>query len=244
MKLKNKLAVLCVTGFALLLISTAALADLPAVHNGPPSPEMMKEMLANPWSVEFITADGQYSRIAGYPSKEACEAAIPKVLREQGGYNGHCVYDDWSSGRIIGSQDPDWDGRDYWFVEFHAVDGRYSREGGYHSKEACDAAIPKVLQKEGGYNGHCIERKDGHFIGSQDPAWAGRDQWAPWAPWVIEFNAMDGKYRRIGVGFPSKDACESAIPFQVRMQGGNNGHCIQFKDGDYVGSHDPALAGK
>ena len=225
---------------ALCLLSTAAFADLPAVHNGPPSPEMMKEMLANPWLIEFIGYMGEWTRINGYPTKAACEADIAKQPKGWGG-DGHCVYNDWSSGRIIGSQDPVWDGRDYWFVEFHPIDGGYSRKGGYHSKEACEAQITKVLQKERGYNGRCIERKDGHFIGSQDPAWAGRDHWAPW---VIEFNAVDGKYRRIGVGFPSKDACESAIPFQVRMQGGNNGHCIQFKDGDYVGSQDPALAGK
>jgi len=62
----------------LCLISTAALADPPKVFTGPPCPEMMKRMLANPWDVEFITSDGKYSRIAGYPSKETCEAAIPR----------------------------------------------------------------------------------------------------------------------------------------------------------------------
>jgi hypothetical protein len=240
MKPRIRLAVSCVTGFALLLCTAALADDALTVHNGPPSPEMMKDMINNPWAVEFIGMMGKWSRIGGWPTRAACEVAIRDLPKGQGG-DGHCVYNDWSSGRIIGSQDPAWDGRDYWFVEFHAVDGRYSREGGYHSKEACEAAIPKVLQKDRGYNGHCIERKDGHFIGSQDPAWAGSDRWDQW---VIEFNAVDGKYRRIGVGFPSKDACESAIPFQLRMQGGNNGHCIQFKDGDYVGSQDPAFAGK
>jgi hypothetical protein len=154
----------------LCLLSTAALA-------GPPSPEMMKDMINNPWAVEFIGMMGQWSRIGGWPTRAACEAAIQDLPMGQGG-DGHCVYNDWSSGRIIGSQ---------------------------------------------------------------DPAWAGSYRWDQW---VIEFNAVDGKYRRVGVGFSSKAACESAIPFQLRMQGGYNGHCIEFKDGHYVGSHDPAWAEK
>jgi hypothetical protein len=46
---------------------------------------------ANPWTVEFTTTDGRYGRMLGYPSKEAGEAAKPRVLKEQGGYNGHCI---------------------------------------------------------------------------------------------------------------------------------------------------------
>jgi hypothetical protein len=34
--------------------------------------------------------------------------------------------------------------------------------------------MPKELEHQRGDNGHCIEWKDGHFIGSQDPAWAGK----------------------------------------------------------------------
>jgi hypothetical protein len=68
-------------------------------------------------------------------------------------------------------------------MEFTREDGKYSRLGAYPSKEACEAAIPNELQKQKGYNGHCIEFKaghregskwiEGHFIGSQDPALAG-----------------------------------------------------------------------
>jgi hypothetical protein len=136
---------------------------------------MMEHMRANPWDVEFITPDGKYSRIAGYPSKETCEAAIPQVLREQSGFNGHCVYMEWGTGRIIGSQDPAWSGSDQWVLEFNAVDGKYKRIGfGYPSKEVCEGAIPVELRIQGGYNGHCIEFKDGHYLGSHDPAWAGK----------------------------------------------------------------------
>ena len=61
-----------------------------------------------------------------------------------------------------------------WVVEFTTVDGQYSRAPGYPSKEACEAAIPRVLQEQNGYNGHCIKWKDDHFIGSWDPALAGK----------------------------------------------------------------------
>jgi hypothetical protein len=64
----------------LCLLSTASLADQPSppqqqpppqrrVTNGPPSPEMMKHMLANPWVVEFIEMMGKWSRIGGHHGK-------------------------------------------------------------------------------------------------------------------------------------------------------------------------------
>jgi hypothetical protein len=43
------------------------------------------------WAVEYTQKDGSYSRRIGYVSKEACEAAIPKVLKEVNAYNGHCI---------------------------------------------------------------------------------------------------------------------------------------------------------
>jgi hypothetical protein len=58
--------------------------------------------------VEFITTDGQFSRMLGYPTREACEAAIPAVLKEQGGFNGHCIEWDSKSATFKGSQDPAW----------------------------------------------------------------------------------------------------------------------------------------
>ena len=167
----------------LCLLSTVALAAPPKdspklkIFTGPPTPEMVKDMRENPWDVEFITQDGKYSRIAGYPSKETCEAAIPQVLREQSGFNGHCVYMEWGTGRIIGSQDPGWSLSDQWVVEFNAVDGKYNRIGvGFPSKEACEAAIPFQLRMhtQGGYNGRCIELKEGNYMGSHDPVWAGK----------------------------------------------------------------------
>ena len=62
-----------------------------------------------------------------------------------------------------------------WIVEFVMSNGSYSREGGYADKDSCTAAIPAVLAKQGGYNGHCIQYIRGHLIGSQDPVWAGRN---------------------------------------------------------------------
>ena len=166
----------------LCLLSTPALADPPAetlkpTFHGSPTPEMVKHMRENPWAVEFIGYMGQWSRIGGYPSKAACEAAIREELPMGQGGDGHCVYMEWSTGSIIGSQDPVWSLSDQWVVEFNAVDGKYSRVGvGYPSKEACEAAIPFQLRMhtQGGYNGHCIALRDGHYVGSRDPAWAGK----------------------------------------------------------------------
>jgi hypothetical protein len=62
------------------------------------------------------------------------------------------------------------DTSDGWVAEFILVDGSYTRYGHYVSKDACEAALPGLLKQYGGYNGHCIELKDFHFIGSQDPA--------------------------------------------------------------------------
>jgi len=155
----------------LCILSTSALGH-------PPPPEPAEEMLRNPWVVEFVFGLGPhrpgYSRINGYPTKAACEAAI-RTLPPGGGGDGHCVYMEWGTNRIIGSQDPDWSGKDQWVIEFNAVDGKYRRHGdAYPSKEECEAAIPFQLRMQGGYNGHCIEFKDGHYVGSHDPAWAGK----------------------------------------------------------------------
>jgi hypothetical protein len=66
--------------------------------------------------------------------------------------------------------------KDGWVVELE-VDfpgQKYTREGVYPSKEACEAAISAVQRKK--FNGHCIEfkAKEGRFIGSHDPALAGK----------------------------------------------------------------------
>ena len=81
--------------FALCLLSTAALAHKP-------SPEALQDH----WVVEFITTDGQFSRMRGYPTREACEAAIPAVLKEQGGFNGHCIESDSKSATFKGHKIP------------------------------------------------------------------------------------------------------------------------------------------
>ena len=60
------------------LLSTAALAHKVSLETG--------------WLLEFTTTEGKFSREGVYDTKEACEAAIPDVLREQSGYNGHCFY--------------------------------------------------------------------------------------------------------------------------------------------------------
>jgi hypothetical protein len=53
-------------------------------------------------------------------------------------------------------------------------DGRWMQNPWYVSKEACEAAAPAVLKEHFGHDGHCIEWKDGHLIGSQAPAQAGK----------------------------------------------------------------------
>jgi hypothetical protein len=73
--------------FVLCALSTSALA-VPVDLRG--------------WSVEYITPEGEYSRVGTYPSKEACEAAISKEVQKDHGYNGHCI--EWKDGDFIGSQ--------------------------------------------------------------------------------------------------------------------------------------------
>jgi hypothetical protein len=88
---------------------------LDPVTSGPHAP-------AKGWAMEFIQQEtGQYSRILGYPSKAACEAAIPAEMQRQRGDNGHCI--EWVpqhiegnppklvKGRFIGSQDPEQAGK-------------------------------------------------------------------------------------------------------------------------------------
>jgi hypothetical protein len=65
-----------------------------------------KVSLKEGWLLEFTTTDGKFSRVGVYDTREACEAAIPAVLKEQSGYNGHCVYSNPKTGEITGSQDP------------------------------------------------------------------------------------------------------------------------------------------
>jgi hypothetical protein len=194
----------------LCLLSRASLADQPSppqqqpppqrrVTNGPPSPEMMKHMLANPWVVEFIGMMGKWSRIVGYPSKEACEAAIPTLPKGQGG-DGHCVYIDWKRGRMLGSQDPAWTGKHagelsefagelnaanpvnpntqkiHWAAEFLRADGKYERTVMFLSLEDCEAGLANAMSKTQSppaSQGHCIYLNDnGQYVGSKDPAWA------------------------------------------------------------------------
>ena len=70
-------------------------------------------------------------------------------------------------------------------MEFIQVEsGHYSRIIGYTSKATCEAAKPAEMQRQHMDNVHCIEWKGphleggktlpGHYIGSQDPAWAGK----------------------------------------------------------------------
>ena len=59
---------------------------------------------AKNWVVEFITSSGEYSRIGEWYSKEACETEIPRILREQAGFDGRCIQ--FLRGHKIGSQDP------------------------------------------------------------------------------------------------------------------------------------------
>ena len=243
----------------LCLLSKAALADQPvptssqppptrAVTNGPPSPEMMKDMLANPWAVEFIGMMGKWDRIAGYPSKEACEAAIPTLPKGHGG-DGHCVYHDWRTGRIIGSQDPAWAGlKGPWIMEFTTVEGRYSRAGDYPSKAAGESAIPRVLyiQGGGGYNGHCIAWAGKHFADELNDANHVNPNTQK-IHWAAEFLRADGKYER-AVMFLSLEDCEAGLANamnKTQSPPATQGHCIYLGDkSPFIRSQDPAWAGK
>src|SRR4029077_1114065 len=53
-------------------------------------------VLPDHWTMEFIQEEtGKYSRIGGYTSKAACEAAIPTEMQHQRGDNAHCI--EWKS---------------------------------------------------------------------------------------------------------------------------------------------------
>ena len=76
---------------------------------------------------------------------------------------------------------------DGWTLEFiQEESGKYSRISSYTSKAECEAALPAEIKRQHGLNAHCIEWKGphleggktvpGHYIGSQDPAWAGKSR--------------------------------------------------------------------
>lgn len=73
----------------LCLFSTATLAHKVSLYQ-------------NEWFVEFTTTDGQFIRIAGYKTREACEAAVPAAMRVKSGHDGHCVYFRSKTGDTMG----------------------------------------------------------------------------------------------------------------------------------------------
>ena len=152
----------------------------PKAWNGPASciPSYAGEMFKNPWLVEFIGMMGKWTRKYGYPTKEACEAAILTLPKGDGG-DGHCVYHDWKNGLIIGSQDPAWawagekragelspanhanpsTQKYHWAAEFIRADGKYERTVMFLSKEDCEAGLAKAMNKTQSppaSQGHCI----------------------------------------------------------------------------------------
>jgi hypothetical protein len=82
----------------LCLLSTAALANPPPMYSGP-TPRAS-------WAVEYSSADGKYfGRDLSFSTKAECEAAIPRVLKEQPGYEpAHCI--EFKDGHYLGSWDP------------------------------------------------------------------------------------------------------------------------------------------
>ena len=103
----------------LCLLSTAALSQ--------------SVVAPGPWTMDFILADGTHESIPGYWSKESCEGAIAKVTEGDGGHNGRCFYNGLPvNGFTVteGSPRP----------VLHFVKA-------YPSREACEAAKPKVLQE-------------------------------------------------------------------------------------------------
>jgi len=95
----------------LCLLSTAALA-------GPTRPAT--------WAVEYSSADGKYfGRDLSFFTKEECEAAIPRVLKEWPGYQpAHCI--EWKNGQFIGSWDPQL-AEGSWAMEFTTGMGNTAR---------------------------------------------------------------------------------------------------------------------
>ena len=92
--------------FGLTLASCAALAQTGGEARFYSGPGINQE---GHWVVEFITPEGQYNRIAGpstapYLTEDACKAAMPAVLKQQGGFDGHCVQ--LKNHKFIGSRDP------------------------------------------------------------------------------------------------------------------------------------------
>jgi hypothetical protein len=88
-----------------LFLSATALAQTEAHYSSGPS----NINFDGHWAVEFITSEGKYSRIFGssaapYLTEDACKAAMPAVLKQQGGFDGHCVQ--FKSAKFIGSHDP------------------------------------------------------------------------------------------------------------------------------------------
>jgi len=96
-----------------------------------------------PWTMDFILADGTHESIPGYWSKESCEGAIPKVTQEYRGHNGRCFY----NGLPVNG--------------YTVTEGRPRPQqhfvSAYPSREACDAAKPKVLKE--GESWLCVEYK-------------------------------------------------------------------------------------
>jgi hypothetical protein len=112
------------------------------------------------------------------------------VLREQSGYNGHCIEYKAQGGYFIGSQDPVQQAlmvrattpipprpipplspaatevREGWTLAYTGADGKKRSRGEYVSQEACMAAMPAL----GASEGHCIAVRGAslHFVSPND----------------------------------------------------------------------------
>lgn len=82
MRIISKLVVL-----AGVWTGASALAD--PIIGAPPGwrPPQVPE---NSWILTLILSTGEVTRFYPFPTKEACEAAIPKYEQEKHGYNGQC----------------------------------------------------------------------------------------------------------------------------------------------------------
>ena len=115
----------------LCLLSTAAVAQ--------------SVVAPGPWTMDFILPDGTYESIPGYWSKESCEGAIAKVTQGYRGHNGRCFYNGLPVNGYTVTVTEGWPRPQQHFVN------------AYPSREACEAAKPKVLQE--GESWLCVEYK-------------------------------------------------------------------------------------
>jgi hypothetical protein len=73
-----------------------AKADQSVLIINPPEPlvVMAVQYIPGQWSIQTVTANGQTGRFGPFKTREACEAAIPKIEAEQHTHGSQCLQRD------------------------------------------------------------------------------------------------------------------------------------------------------